>query len=352
MSLRYIGIDVHTSSCTIAVMGPSGKRLRHWQVETDRRVLVEAIQSISGPRHICFEEGTLSDWVYELLEPLAAELQVIQPLRTRGVKSDAHDAWAAADTMRLQPADVTRVFKSPGTFTALRKAVRAHGLIQRDLVRAKNRIHACYRARGVQGLGPSIYDPLKRDEWLKQLPPPQRKMTQCFCLELDGLVEACHQAQLWMLEEAQRVPVVGLISTAPGISTIRASQIVAAVVSPHRFRTSRQFWAYCGLGIVMRSSSDWAIQQERWVRTNLNQTRGLNRNHQPLLKNVFKGVAITISSSKMAAHPLHQSYQRLLATGTKPNLARLTIARRVAAATLAMWKNKETYDSTKQAQST
>jgi len=101
MSLRYIGIDVHTSSCTIAVMGPSGKRLRHWQVETDRKVLVEAIQSVSGPRYICFEEGTLSDWVYELLEPLAAELQVIQPLRTRGVKSDAHDAWAAADTMRL-----------------------------------------------------------------------------------------------------------------------------------------------------------------------------------------------------------------------------------------------------------
>jgi len=348
MPLRYIGIDVHTSSCTIAVMGPSGKRLRHWQVETDRKVLVEAIQSVSGPRYICFEEGTLSDWVYELLEPLAAELQVIQPLRTRGVKSDAHDAWAAADTMRLQPADVTRVFKSPGTFTALRKAVRTHGLIQRDMVRAKNRIHACYRARGVQGLCSSIYDPLQRDEWLKQLPPQQRRMTELLCVELDGLVETCHQAQLWMLEEAQRVPVVGLISTAPGISTIRASQIVATVVSPHRFRTSRQFWAYCGLGIVMRSSSDWAKDQGRWVRTNLTQTRGLNRNHQPLLKNVFKGAAMTISSSKMATHPLHQSYQRLLAAQTKPNLAQLTIARRVSAAVLAMWKNKESYDPMKQ----
>ena len=50
----------------------------------------------------------------------------------------------------------------------------------------------------------------------------------------------------------------------------------------------------------------------------------------------------------MAARPLHQSYQRLLAAGTKPNLARLTIARRIAAAVLAMWKNKETYNPTKQ----
>lgn len=352
MPLRYIGIDVHTSSCTIAVMGPSGKRLRHWQVETERQVLVQAIRSVAGPRHICFEEGTLSDWVYELLEPLATDIQVIQPLRSRGVKSDAHDAWTAADTMRLQPANVTRVFKSPRTFTALRKAVRAHGLIQRDMVRAKNRIHASYRARGLQGMTSAIYDPELRDEWLQQLPPPQRKMTEYFCIELDGLVDACRQAQQWMLDEAQHVPTVALVATAPGISTIRASQIVATVLSPQRFRSSRQFWAYCGLGVVMRSSSDWTKEHGKWVRTNLQQTRGLNRNHQPLLKNVFKGAAKTVTNPRMSAHPLHQAYQRLLTSGTKPNLAQLTIARRIAAATLAIWKNKETYDPTKQAQPT
>ncbi len=26
-------------------------------------------------------------------------------------------------------------------------------------------------------------------------------------------------------------------------------------MTPHRFRTKRQFWSYCGLGIVTRSSS-------------------------------------------------------------------------------------------------
>jgi len=352
MPQRYIGIDVHTSSCTFAVMGPTGKRLRHWKVETDRQTLIEATRSIAGPRHICFEEGTLSEWVYELLEPLAAEVQVIQPVRTRGVKSDAHDAWSIADTMRLQPAHVTRVFKAPRTFTALRKAVRSYGLIQRDMVRTKNRIHAAYRARGVPGLSSAIYDPELRKEWLEQLPPPQRKMTELFCVELDGLCEACSQAEQWLHEEARRTPIVSLIATAPGISTIRASQIVATVLSPHRFRTSRQFWAYCGLAIVMRSSSDWTKAQGQWVRTNLQQTRGLNQNHQPLLKNVFKGAAMTISSTKMSAHPLHQSYQRLLTSGTKPNLAQLTIARRVAAAVLAMWKNQETYNPTRQAQPT
>ncbi|MFC1611322.1 hypothetical protein ACFL6C_10200 [Myxococcota bacterium] len=33
---------------------------------------------------------------------------------------------------------------------------------------------------------------------------------------------------------------------------------------------------------------------------------------------------------------------------TKPHLARLTIARRIAATVLAMWKNQEAYDPKKQ----
>jgi hypothetical protein len=39
--------------------------------------------------------------------------------------------------------------------------------------------------------------------------------------------------------------------------------------------------------------------------------------------------------------------KRLIAAGTKPNLAKLTIARQLAAIALSMWKSKEKYDSTK-----
>jgi hypothetical protein len=50
----------------------------------------------------------------------------------------------------------------------------------------------------------------------------------------------------------------------------------------------------------------------------------------------------------MPKHPLTCAYQKQLEAGTKPNLARLTVARRIAGATLAMWKNKENYDPSKQ----
>jgi hypothetical protein len=37
----------------------------------------------------------------------------------------------------------------------------------------------------------------------------------------------------------------------------------------------------------------------------------------------------------------------MIAAGMKPTLARITIARKIAAAVLAMWKNKEEYDPAK-----
>ena len=48
--------------------------------------------------------------------------------------------------------------------------------------------------------------------------------------------------------------------------------------------------------------------------------------------------------TKLPGHPLEQHYRRQLACGTKPNLAKLTLARKIAATALAMWKNQEEYD--------
>ncbi len=52
----------------------------------------------------------------------------------------------------------------------------------------------------------------------------------------------------------------------------------------------------------------------------------------------------------MPKHVLHQDYQRMISAGMKPNLARITVARKIAAAVLAMWKNKEEYDPAKSQQ--
>ncbi|HSH75602.1 MAG TPA: hypothetical protein VLA09_07975, partial [Longimicrobiales bacterium] len=43
--------------------------------------------------------------------------------------------------------------------------------------------------------------------------------------------------------------------------------------------------------------------------------------------------------------PVYRHYERLLDGGTKPNLAKLTIARQIAAIVLALWRSGEAYDA-------
>jgi hypothetical protein len=70
--------------------------------------------------------------------------------------------------------------------------------------------------------------------------------------------------------------------------------------------------------------------------------RGLNKNHNHDLKWIFKSAAVKASSP---AGPLHEFYERLLAKGIKPELARLTLARKIAAITLTVWKKGVHFDA-------
>ncbi len=52
---RYIGLDAHAASCTLAVISQAGRRLKDFPVETNGQALVEAIRMIPGHKHLVFE---------------------------------------------------------------------------------------------------------------------------------------------------------------------------------------------------------------------------------------------------------------------------------------------------------
>jgi len=342
---RYIGLDAHSQTCTVAVMGSSGRRLREQVLETNAKVLVDFLKSIAGDRYLCMEEGALSEWLYETLERYTKETMVIVAPPHSGPKNDSRDAWNLADEYRT--GHLKRVVhKAPQCFTALRQAVRGYQVATQDLARAKQRTKAVFRSRGLD-VDASIYQPDERAKWLRQLPAPYRRLAELRAMQLDMTTEVHAQAEAWLEEEAAKVDTVKLLSTVPGIGTVRAAQLVAIVVTPTRFRTKRQFRNYCGLGIVTRSTSDYVRTADgSWKRQPVQQTRGLNRNRNATLKSVFKGAATTVIQ-KLPDHPLYRDYQQAVQSNVKPNLARLTLARRIAGATLAIWKKKEKYDPAK-----
>jgi transposase len=281
--------------------------------------------------------------LHEILEPEVSEIVVVSPPETRGAKDDLRDAWSRAEELRVG-AIRTRVYKAPKHWTGLRSAAAIYRMAIQDVVRAKNRLKAVFRARGILA-DAGVYEEKGGGKWLKELPVTgHRPAAEWLARQLDQLGPLREEAEAWLLKEAKAHPIIKTLSTAPGMGPLRTAQMVAIVITPHRFRTRRQFWSYCGLAIVTRSSSDWVPGPSgKWTRAVVRQTRGLNRKRQPVLKAIFKGAATTVIT-QLHGHPLHGDYERMVQSGIKPNLAKLSLARRIAAIVLAMWKREEVYD--------
>jgi transposase len=344
---RYIGLDAHSSSCTVAVIGPSGRRLRSQVLETNARTLIDFLKSVPRPRHLCLEEGTHSAWLYEVLAPHVDEIVVAAVGRTTGSKDDQRDAFGLAEAMRVGSIK-KRVYKGLGEFGVLRELGRAYAMIVSDSVRVQNRIKSVFRSRGIATQGKGVYRPSTREAWLAKLPVKTRFVAEVLGRELDRIRELQKEAEKKMLAESRHHKIARILETCPGLGPIRVAQILPVVVTPYRFSNKRAFWAYAGLAIVMRSSSDWVRTSDgRWARLPVQQTRGLNRNHNRTLKQIFKGTATTVIQRLPGEEPLARHYRQLLENGTKPNLAKLTLARQIASIVLSMWRSGEVYDPNK-----
>jgi transposase len=208
-----------------------------------------------------------------------------------------------------------------------------------------NRIKAAYRGRGIPSSGRDVYRKLNRESWLKKLPEGGLQIRTGFLYqELDALQQFRQAAKRVMLTEARRHSPYRVLKTIPGLGPIRVAQILATVAQPERFRTKRQLWTYCGLAVVTRSSADFELVggkvQRRKAKT---VTRGLNWNFNRRMKEVFKAAAIT----GMQREPFRTYYAGLIAKGMREELARVTLARKIVAITLKLWKKGETFDAAK-----
>jgi hypothetical protein len=96
---------------------------------------------------------------------------------------------------------------------------------------------------------------------------------------------------------------------------------------------------------VTRTSSDYEwVNGEARRKRNPIQTRGLNQNHNRTLKAVFKGAA---ASAVQQHAEINEYYEGLCASGMRPEMAQLTVARKLAAIVLSLWKKGERYNPTR-----
>ncbi len=291
---KYIGMDVHRESISIAALNSAGKIVLECVVETKASIILQFIDGLRGELHVTFEEGTWAAWLYDLLKPHVRELVVCDPRKNasmkQGNKSDKIDARQLAELLRLD--HLNPVYHGEHGLRSLKELVRSYLTITKDVGRVMSRVKAIYRSWGIACSGKQVYAPQHRVEWLAKITEPGvRRRAEFYYQQLDAL------------------------------------------------RSLR----FGGLGIETYSSAD-----HRYVEGQLKRSkkpaliRGLNENCNHDVKNLLKGAAI-IASTKPG--PFQEFYTALLAKGMRPEMARLTLARKIATIVLIVWKRGVSFDA-------
>ena len=347
-SEKYIGLDVHQATISVAVLDSGGKLVMESILETSAATILQFIAGLRGRLVVTFEEGTCAGWLYDLLTPHVAQLVVCNPrknaLLKAGNKSDRIDARKLAELLRGNL--LQSVYHGETGVRTLRELARSYLTTVKDLTRVMNRLKAVYRSWAIPCAGRDVYYARHRAEWLGKIPHagPRRRAEQLYD-HLDMLQRLRQQARHELLVESRRHPATARLRQIPSVGPIRAALLVALIQTPHRFRSKRQLWAYSGLALETRISAEYRYREGQMQRSKkLLAIRGLNPDHNHDLKGLLKATATTAS----ARPGLWQDfYQALLAKGIKPTMARLTLARKIAAVVLTLWKKGESFDAEK-----
>ena len=345
-STKYIGMDVHKENISIAVRTAAGKIVMECVIETKASTILQSIDGLCGEIHLTFEEGTWAAWLHDLLKPQVSKVVVCDPRRNallqEGNQNDRVDARKLAEL--LQHNQLRSVYHRDHGLRTLKELVRSYLTITQDLTRVMTRVKAIYRSWAIPCSGQQVYAPGYRAEWLAKINEPGvRRRAEFYYQQLDALGTVRQEVRRELLTEAKKHPAWKRLCGIPSIGPIRAAVLLGILQTPHRFRSKRQLWTYSGVGIQTSSSADHRVVQGQLERKKKQvEIRGLNRNYNHDLKNLFKGAAI-VATTKPG--PFAEFYAKLLATGLRPEMARLTLARKIATIVLIVWKRGVCFDA-------
>jgi transposase len=344
-NIKYIGLDVHKEAIAIAVLNSAGKLVMESIVETKPSTLLDFLHGLRGELHVTLDEGTWAAWLYDVLKPHVAEIVVCNPRRNallkEGSKSDKVDARKLAELLRSKM--LRAVYHGENGLQALRELARSYQVVSKDLKRVMNRLKVLYRSWGIPCTGTQVYSRRHRELWLNKIAEPGvRRRAELFYQHLDGMQLLRRTVRGELLAESRKHQAVKLLRQIPCIGPLRAAQLVALMQTPHRFRSKRQLWTYSGLGVETHDSAQHRYVDGQLQRSQKPQNvRGLNHNHNHAMKDIFKSTAMSASHR---AGPFQDFYASLLAKGMKPEMAQLTLARKIAAITLTLWKKGGRFD--------
>lgn len=316
---HYIALDWAQRNMAISRMTDGSSEIKTVDVKADIKEFRLYLKQLKGEKVLTFEETTTSQWLFTELKEYVDEIVVCDPYRNKllseGAKTDKNDA---EKLVRLLKADLLKpVFHSFDEFISIRKLVSGYQDVVVANVRLKNQ-----RAALLRGVGKA-----------KKEKESGSAVGDFVLARLDKSIELLETQRSEYKEEFTKLhkkhSLLKLLRTIPGIGPVGAVKIAAIVVSPDRFKEVPNFWSYCGLVELQKISGGtvYGKKAPRYCR---------------ILKHVF--MAAAMSAIKKENGPLGAYYQYLRSMGKPEAHARKSVARKIAAITLAVMKSKNAFD--------
>jgi transposase len=343
---KYIGMDVHQATISVAVRDWRGNLVMEAILETKADTILGFLHGLRGSLSVTFEEGTWAAWLHDLLLPHVTRVVACDPRKNALLKvgnhNDRMDARKLSELLYLNK--LNAIYHGDHGLRTLKELGRSYLTITRDQSRVMSRVKAMYRSWAIPCSGKQVYGSRYRAEWLAKIHEPGvRRRAELYYQQLDALRTLRQEVRRDLLAESKKHKVWKRLCEIPAIGPIRAAELLGILQTPHRFRTKRQLWTYCGLGVVTSSSADHEVAKGQLRRKKKHaQIRGLNENCNHDLKNLFKGAAVVAS---IKPGPLAEFYAALVSKGMRPEMARLTLARKIATIVLIVWKRGVCFDA-------
>ena len=259
---HYIGFDVHKKSISYCVKLADGRIVEEGRVRATHGALRQWASKRTDPWHGAMEATLFSGWIYDVLNPYAAKLEMGHPLMMKALgaakkKNDKLDARKISDLVRcnLLPA----CWVAPIEIRELRRILRYRNLVVAQAVRMKNRISGLLMECGAEYNKQRLHGGKYFEELLESLEEVPESVKELLQLSR-GTVESFQATQQQLLAKLQKHPKlverVQRLKSIRGVGDVTALTWALEIGDPQRMASIDDAVSYCGLTSALDSSAD------------------------------------------------------------------------------------------------
>lgn len=267
--IRYVGLDVHKETITVAVAEEAGRPEAWGTIANDPQAVRRLVRQLAREGHqlrLAYEAGPTGYVLQRQLTKLGVECQVVAPslipksTSDRKRKTDARDAEQLARLLRS--GDLVAIWVPDQEHEAFREVVRARFVAKKDVERHRHQLVKLLLRWGLRPpAGVSRWSTAYR-RWLTELTHPIADL-QTVLDDFRSALWAAEERLLYleqrMSQAARRRPQLALLVALQmlrGVGELTAATVVAEVGDFRRFAKAGGFMNFAGLTASEYSSGE------------------------------------------------------------------------------------------------